>query len=291
MVDLGSTGVWYATHKFDADRLRDFARLVEGCGYGALWYPESVGYESMSQAAFMLGQTERMKVGSSIASIYARDAFAARQGRMTLNAISGNRFVLGLGVSHAPMVERLRGHNYGKPLSAMREYLDALAKDGPALDSEGATTVIAALGPKMLELARERTAGAIPYNATPEHTRQARAALGPDRILAVEQKICLETDHAKALDLARKELHRYMPLPNYRNNWLRLGFTEEELADGGSDRFLDAMVANGDEDSIRAVIQAHRDAGADHVAIQPVHADGDWAALVRMLAAFAPENG
>ena len=287
---LGRMGVWYATHKFDAEQVGAFARTVEGNGYGTLWYPESVGFESMSQGAYLLTRTERICVGSSIASIYARDAFATRQGQMTLNAISGGRFIAGLGVSHAPMVERLRGHNYGKPLAAMREYLAALQGDGPGLDTENRWTMVAALGPKMLELAAAKTAGAIPYNVTPEHTRRARAALGPDRWLAVEQKICLQTDRAVALDLARKELHRYMPLPNYRNNWLRLGFTEEELADGGNDRFLDAMVANGSEDDIRTVIQAHFDAGADHVAIQPVVADGDRNSLNRMLAAFAPED-
>lgn len=288
METFGRRGVWYATHKFDSADLRQFARLVEANGYGTLWYPESVGYESMSQAAFLLTQTERLKVGSSIASIYARDAFAARQGQMTLNEISGGRFVLGLGVSHAPMVERLRGHNYGKPLSAMREYLAALQGDGPGLDSENRWTVIAALGPKMLALAAESAAGAIPYNVTPAHTRQARAALGPDKWLAVEQKICLETDHAVALDLARKELHRYMPLPNYRNNWLRQGFTEGDLSEGGSERFLDAMVVNGTEDEIQKVIDDHYAAGADHVAVQPIHADGDWRSLRRTLAAFAP---
>ncbi|WP_416897650.1 MAG: TIGR03620 family F420-dependent LLM class oxidoreductase [Minwuia sp.] len=288
MEAFGKLGVWYATHKFDASQLRSFAHLVEGNGYGTLWYPESVGYESMSQGSFLLSQTERLRVGSSIASIYARDAFAARQGQMTLNAISGGRFILGLGVSHAPMVERLRGHLYGKPVSAMREYLHALRGDGPGLDTENRWTVVAALGPKMLDLARDETAGAIPYNVTPEHTKRARAALGPGKFLAVEQKICMTTDRAGALDLARKELHRYMPLPNYRNNWLRLGFTEDELADGGNDRFLDAMVVNGDAEAIRKVIDEHYAAGADHVAIQPVHAEGDWTSLTRMLAAFAP---
>ncbi|PJK30226.1 TIGR03620 family F420-dependent LLM class oxidoreductase [Minwuia thermotolerans] len=289
MEKIGRLGVWYATHKFDAAQLRGFARQVEALGYAALWYPESVGYESMAQGAFLLGQTERLLVGSSIASIYARDAFAARQGHMTLNAISGGRFMLGLGVSHAPMVERLRGHSYGKPLAAMREYLTALrGKDGPGLDDPSRTTFVAALGPRMLDLAREMTAGAIPYNVTPEHTRRAREALGPEKWLCVEQKICLETDKARARHLARKELERYMPLPNYRNNWLRLGFTEDELADGGNDHFLDAMVANGDEAAIRAVVDAHFEAGADHVCIQPVHAPDDVKAPGRMLAAFAP---
>ncbi|MEC9344983.1 MAG: TIGR03620 family F420-dependent LLM class oxidoreductase [Pseudomonadota bacterium] len=288
---LGRIGIWYPTQRFDAAGLRGFVRQVEAFGYGTLWYPESTGYESLSQAAFMLGQSERLMVGSSIASIYARDAFTSRQGRMTLNAISGDRFVLGLGVSHAPMVERLRGHHYGKPLTAMREYLELLDKDGKGLDAPGRTTVIAALGPRMLELARDRTAGAIPYNVTPEHTAEARAVLGPDKLLCVEQKFCLEADAQTALGLAKTELERYMPLPNYRNNWLRLGFTEEELSNGGNARFLSAMVAHGTEAAIQSVVEAHFAAGADHVCLQPVHAEGDVKSLSRMLAAFAPVAG
>lgn len=288
METLGKLGVWYPTHRFDAAELRRFARGVEALGYAALWYPESTGYESMSQGAFLLGQTEHLVVGSSIASIYARDAYAARQGQMTLNAISGGRFVLGLGVSHAPMVERLRGQHYEKPLKAMRSYLEALEGKGPGLDSPERTTMVAALGPKMLELAREKAAGAIPYNVTPEHTRMAREALGPGKWLCVEQKVSLETDAARARELAAKELERYLPLPNYRNNWLRLGFNEADFEKGGSPRFLDAMVAHGGEDAIRAVIEQHFAAGADHVCIQPVHAENDAGALRRTLIAFAP---
>lgn len=288
---LGRIGIWYPTHRFDATELRRFVRQVEGFGYGTLWYPESTGYESLSQAAYMLGQSETLMLGSSIASIYARDAYTARQGRMTLNAISADRFVLGLGVSHAPMVERLRGHLYGKPVAAMREYLALLGKDGNGLDTPGRTTVVAALGPKMLELARDMTAGAIPYNVTPAHTAQARAILGPDKLLCVEQKFCLESDPQTALGLARTELERYMPLPNYRNNWLRLGFSEDELSNGGNARFLGAMVPHGDVAAIRAVAEAHFAAGADHVCLQPVHPEGDWSALARMLAALSPVSG
>jgi probable F420-dependent oxidoreductase len=285
MTTLGRLGVWYATDKLDGPQLAALARTVEGHGYSALWYPESRGYESVALAAFLLQGTTRLVVGSSIANIYARDPFAARRAMLTLNALHGDRFILGLGVSHIPMVEGLRGHRYEKPIPAMRAYLDGISKD-----QKGAAdwpVVVAALGPKMLALSAERARGAVPYNVTPEHTAQAAKILGPSKWLAVEQKVTLETDPAKARALGRKELQRYMALPNYRNNWLRLGFTEAELENGGSDRFIDAMVLWGDADTVRRGLRRHFDAGATHVCLQPVHADGDVAARDRMLAALA----
>jgi probable F420-dependent oxidoreductase len=167
----------------------------------------------------------------------------------------------------------------------MRAYLDGIAK-GEA-GSEEWPVAVAALGPKMLALSAERSRGALPYNVTPEHTKQAKAILGPSKWLAVEQKVCLETDPAKARALGRKELSRYMSLPNYRNNWLRIGFTEAELDNGGTDRFIDAMVAWGDAATIKGKLRAHFDAGATHVCLQPVHADGDFAARDAMLKALA----
>ena len=191
----------------------------------------------------MLENTTRLIIGSSIANIYARDAFTARRGLRTLSSLYDDRFILGLGVSHVPMVEGVRGHVYDKPVPAMRRYLDGVY--GDRSNAAEWPLVIAALGPLMLKLAAERTAGAVPYNVTPEHTRAARAALGPDKLLAVEQKVCLQSEATAARALARRELHRYMALTNYRNNWRRLGFMEADLADGGSDRFIDAMVLWG----------------------------------------------
>jgi probable F420-dependent oxidoreductase len=167
----------------------------------------------------------------------------------------------------------------------MRRYLDGLYEK-PSNVAEW-PVMIAALGPLMLKLAAERTAGALPYNVTPEHTREARAALGTGKLLVAEQKVCLETDAATARGLARRELHRYMGLANYRNNWLRLGFTETDLADGGADRFLDAMVLWGDTATIARGLRAHLEAGADQVCIQPVHAEGDMDARDRTLKALA----
>jgi probable F420-dependent oxidoreductase len=285
MRQVGRLGVWYPVDRLDGAGIRRLLRTVEDLGYSTLWYPEAVGYESLSIASFLLANSTQLIIGSSIANIYARDPFTARRGLRTLSGLYDDRFILGLGVSHVPLVEGVRGHVYEKPAPAMRRYLDGLYED--AANAREWPVVIAALGPLMLKLAAERTAGAVPYNVTPEHTRDARAALGPDKLLAVEQKVCLETDPVVARGLARRELHRYMTLPNYRNNWLRIGFTEADLADGGADRFLDAMVLWGDATTIARGLRAHLEAGANQVCIQPVHADGDMEARDRTLKALA----
>jgi probable F420-dependent oxidoreductase len=285
MRQLGSLGVWYPIDRLDAVGIRRLLRTVEDLGYSTFWYPEALGYESLSIASFMLANTERLIIGSSIANIYARDPFTARRGLRTLSSLYDDRFILGLGVSHAPMVEKLRGHVYDKPVPTMRRYLDGLYED-PSNAAEW-PVVIAALGPLMLKLAAERAAGAVPYNVTPEHTREARATLGPHKLLAVEQKVCLEMDPVAARGLARRDLHRYMTLTNYRNNWLRIGFTEADLADGGSDKFIDAMVLWGDVATIARGLKAHLQAGANQVCIQPVHAEGDSEARDRTLSALA----
>ncbi|MGI9335165.1 MAG: TIGR03620 family F420-dependent LLM class oxidoreductase [Gammaproteobacteria bacterium] len=285
-MNLGKIGVWYAADKLNPGQWSDFIATVEGLGYGALWYSESRGFESMALASHLLNNSARIKVGSSIANIYARDAVASRQGMRTLAAISGDRFVLGLGVSHPPMVNNFRGLHYGKPLSTMRAYLDAMEGDEEHCDTW--PVALAALGPRMLALAAERTRGALPYNVTPDHTARAKVILGPEKWLAVEQKICLETDAATARALARAELARYLVLDNYRNCWLSLGFTEADIDGEGSDRFMDAMVVWGNQATIEARLREHYDAGATHVCIQPVHPAGDIAAAKRTLEAFAP---
>ncbi len=276
-------GVWHALNGLPAARLGDFARRVEGLGYAALWYPESVGYEAFSLGGHLLSRTDTLKVGSGIANIYARDPLSAAQAHDTLNAIHGGRFVMGLGVSHAPAVEGVRGHAYGKPVATMRAYLDAMARaelETPGVEPQ---VVIAALGPRMLALSAERARGALPYSVTPEHTASARETLGPDPWLCVQQKVCLETGPETAREAASRALARHLRLPNYRNSWLRQGFSEGDFAGGGSARFLDAIVAWGTEDRIRGRIRAHFDAGADHVCIEPVNPRGaaapDWAAM------------
>ena len=283
---LGRLGVWYSPDKHaDAQAIAAFAKTVETLGYDTMWYPESLGYESFSVAGYMLSQTTTLKLGSSIASIYARDAFTSRRGMISLNRLYGDRFILGLGVSHVPMVEGVRGHVYEKPVPAMRGYLEAIMK-GEA-GAGDFPICIAALGPLMLKLAGRMTRGAVPYNTIPKHTAEAAKILGPEKWLAIEQKVTIETDPIKARALGRKELSRYLVLDNYRNAWLGMGFTEADLSNGGSDGLIDAMVLWGSTAQVRSGLQAHFSAGATHVAIQPVHAPGDTAGRDAMLAALA----
>jgi probable F420-dependent oxidoreductase len=283
---LGRLGVWYSTDKHAAvAQIAPFVQTVEKLGYDTLWYPESRGFESFTIAGYMLSQTKTLKLGSSIASIYARDAFTSRRGMISLNQLYGNRFILGLGVSHVPMVEGIRGHVYEKPVPAMRAYLNGIMK-GEA-GAEDFPICIAALRPLMLKLAGQMTRGAVPYNTTPKHTAEAAKILGPDKWLAIEQKVTIETDPVKARALGREELSRYLVLDNYRNAWFGMGFTEADLSNGGSDAFIDQMMLWGSADTVKAGLRAHFTAGATHVAIQPVHAPGDTAGRDAMLAALA----
>ena len=285
-MQLGRLGAWYSTDKLGGPQpIKAFVQTVERLGYDTLWYPESRGYESLSVGGFMLANTTKLKLGSSIASIYARDAFTSRRGLLSLQALYGDRFILGLGVSHVPMVEGVRGHTYERPVPAMRAYLDGIAKGEAGSDTW--PVAIAALGPLMLKLSASHSRGALPYNTTPQHTAEAARILGPGKWLVAEQKVTLETNAAKARALGRKELSRYLALDNYRNNFLRIGFSEAELANGGSDRFIDAMMMWGTADKVREGLRAHFAAGATQVCIQPVHEDGDTATRDRILTELA----
>ncbi|GGU44662.1 LLM class F420-dependent oxidoreductase [Streptomyces albospinus] len=270
---LGRVGVWHGgLGRASAADARGFAAGIERLGYGALWFGEAQATkEAFSHAGLLLAATERLTVATGIANIWVRDATAMNAGAHTLAEAYDGRFLLGLGASHAPQVEG-RGHTYAKPLAAMRAYLDAMDAapyDAPA--SPPPARVLAALGPRMLELAAQRAAGAHPYFVTPEHTARARAALGEGPLLAPEQAVLLETDPATARAQVRAHhLGFYLALPNYVNSLRRLGFEDADFQDGGSDRLVDAIVAWGDVDAIRERIRAHHDAGADHVAIQPV---------------------
>lgn len=268
--DLGRVGVWsWAGSGAPAHVLRDALPEIEELGYGAFWYPEGPSRESFAAGALLLSWSSRLKIASGISSIYARDATAMASGARTLAEAFPGRFVLGLGVSHREPVGR-RGHEYARPLPAMRAYLDemdAVAYRGPEPDSPP-LRLLAALGPKMLDLARERADGAHPYFVPVEHTAIARERLGPDRLLAVEQAVILTTDGTAGRELAREHTSFYLSTENYRNSMLRLGFSEGDLDDGGSDRLADAVVVSGDESAIRERVQAHLAAGADHVCIQ-----------------------
>ncbi|MCP4004397.1 MAG: TIGR03620 family F420-dependent LLM class oxidoreductase [bacterium] len=289
-MELGRLGVWFFTDGMPAAQAAEFARKIEAQGYSALWLPEAIGRHPFAHAGFLLANTERLIVATGIANLYARDPGAMVAAQRTLAEQSEGRFLLGIGVSHQPMVESVRGHSYGKPLSTMRAYLEAMEKAiyaGPA-PAEEPPTVIAALGPKMLALAAQKTQGAHPYFTTPEHTAQAREIMGSDAWLCVEQKVLLETDPEKARNLARKNAAIYIGLPNYRNNWKRLGFEESDFDSGGSDRFIDAVVAWGSEKQISARVQAHFDAGASHVCVQPIHPQGLPLPDDRVLEILAP---
>jgi probable F420-dependent oxidoreductase len=283
---IGRLGVWFFTETMSAPEAVEFAQRLEALGYGALWLPETLGRDPFAHIAHLAGETEVLTFATGIANIHHRHPGAMLQAQRTLAEQSGNRFLLGMGVSHAPLVEGLRRLPYDKPLTTMRTYLEAMAASpymAPA-PSEDPATVLAALGPRMLELSGTAADGAHPYWTTPEHTATAREILGPDKLLCVEQKVVLTTDGDSAREAARVALSMYADLPNYRNNWLRLGFTEDDLADGGSDRLVDGLVAWGDEAAVRARIDAHHDAGADHVCVQPLLAGGgagevDWTVL------------
>ena len=288
-MNLGQKGVFWFTDALNPAQLIELVQNTEQLGYSAFWYPEVLGYESFALGSFLLGHTKNLIIASGIANIYGRDATATKQGQHSLTKLYGGRFLLGLGVSHVPLVKDARGHQYRQPLSTMRAYLDSLDKAvaiAPTVD-EPPPMVLAALGPRMTALAGARTDGAFPYNVTPEHTAQARAIIGPDKWLCVEQKVLLLTDPAKVGELARQAMAFYLPLTDYRANWQRLGFSDQDMAGGGSDRFLDAMVAWGNETAIRQRIQAHFVSGASHVCIQPLHPDGQSLPDLDALAALA----
>jgi probable F420-dependent oxidoreductase len=287
--DLPTLGVWYHTDGVSAGEAAELAGTIEGLGYSTLWLPDTVGRDPFAHIAWLASQTTTLNFATGIANIFHRHPGPMKQAANTLGEQSGGRFLLGLGVSHGPLVEGLRGLDYSKPLSQMRDYLAAMDSQ-PFMGRSPADpvpVVLAALGPKMLELARDATDGAHPYWTTPDHTAQAREILGPDALLCVEQKVCLSSDASAARDAAKAAISMYASLPNYRNNWIRLGFTDDEI-EHRDNRFIDAVVVWGDEDRVRAGLQAHYDAGATHVCMQPLSIDGPHALDRHALEALAP---
>jgi probable F420-dependent oxidoreductase len=275
-MELGKLGVWVSMDTMTAAAAAAFAKRVEEWGYAALWIPESRGRNAIAHSSWLLANTQRLIVATGIANIYARDPMAMANGQRALNEQSDGRFLLGVGVSHRPMVQELRGHAYGRPVATMRTYLQAM-RDAPyqaPMPNEQPLTIVAALGPRMTALSSELADGVHPYDTTPQHTAQARAILGPGKLLCPEVWVLLETDPSTARRAAREALSRYLQLENYVNSWRREGFGDDDLAGGGSERLLDAMVAWGDERAIRVRIQQHWDAGADHVCIQPISPHG-----------------
>src|SRR6266498_504627 len=276
-MNLGRVGIWtYQLNYQPAAKVREVAAELEELGYGTLWIGESVYREPLTHAGFLLASTGRMVVATGIANIWARDPFTMTAAQLTLAEAYPDRFLLGLGVSHARLIEGIRGHQYRQPLAKMRAYLDAMDEAAAAyraVKPVAPPRVLAALGPKMLELSAERANGAHTYLVTPEHTAKARAQLGPAPWLVVEQAAVLESDPAAARAIGRRHIARYLDLPNYTNNLRRLGFTMEDTADRGSDRLVDGLVAWGDLDAIAARVNDHLAAGADHVCVQVFDAD------------------
>jgi probable F420-dependent oxidoreductase len=287
---VGRLGVWCWLDSLGAAEAGAFARRLEELGYSVLWLPEAVGRDPFALSVFLAGHTSRLRFATGIANLYARDAMTMNTLRRTVGELTGGRFILGIGVSHAHLVAGVRKHEYGRPVSTMRAYLEAMAGKpylAPAPPAEP-PVVLAALRPRMLALARERAQGAHPYFVPPEHTARAREILGPGSWLAPEQKVLLETDTSRARAVARKHMAIYLGLPNYQNNLRWLGYQDADFAGGGSDRLVDAIVAWGDEKRIAERIQAHWDAGADHVCIQPFRPDGEPGPDLRILEALAP---
>jgi probable F420-dependent oxidoreductase len=267
-MELGGIGIWSGQLRHGDDReKREAAAELEELGYTAGWIPD-VGGDVFGALRDLLEATTTFVAATGILNLWMHSASEVGEGFAALEADHAGRTLLGIGVSHHLLIDNTHPGEYTKPLAKMRAYLDELDAESPTVPAD--RRVLAALGPKMLELARDRAGGAHPYIVTPEHTAEARATMGDGPLLAPEQHVILETDATKARELARQSLTIYLQLPNYVNNWRRLGFTDDDFADGGSDRLVDHIVVWGDEAAIAARVQAHLDAGADHVCVQAI---------------------
>jgi len=277
---LAGTGVWSPELRYgDPAEIADLAAELEVLGFSALWIPD-VGGDVLGSLGVLLDATSSAVIATGILNIWLHTAADVGAWRAGLADADRERLLIGVGISHAPFIDAQPGLSWERPLATTRAYLDAMDEAGIPLDAR----CVAALGPKMLALARDRSAGAHPYLVTPEHTARARDTLGEEALLAVEQGAVLETDPDVARETARRALAVYVTLPNYVNNWKRLGFTDQDV-EPLSDRLVDALVAWGDVDAVADRIQAHRDAGADHVCVQLIAAPGsrvardDWRKL------------
>lgn len=275
-MDVGAVGLW--TFQLDlqpAARARELAAEIEAQGWGALWVPEAVGREPLTHAAMLLDATSELVVATGVANIWSRSPSATAAAQRLLADDSGGRFLLGLGVSHGPLVEGLLRQRYDRPLERMAAFLDGIddAFTTAPPPAEDPPRVLAALGPRMLKLAAERSWGAHTYLVPVDHTAVARETLGPGPMLLVEQAVVLTADEDEARDVARRYLQTYLGLPNYARNLQRLGFADDDLAGGGSDKLVDGLVAWGGVEAVVDRVAAHREAGADHVCLQVLDAD------------------
>jgi len=296
--DIGKFGVWANIYNDTyPDQIR-LAQQIERWGYSALWVPDPLQQDPFVSLTVVAPETDNLFLATGIANIMTRSPVAMAATRTSLGELSNGRLILGLGVSHPEIISGMLRMDYRKPVTTMRNYLDAMTpvsvRDNPNQLSASADkekfgiVVLAALGNKMLELSATRADGAHPYLTTPEHTARAREVMGPHSFLAPEQKILMIKDAATARAVARKHVAIYLGLQNYRNNLLTLGFNEEDFEQGGSDRLIDALVAWGDETTIRNRLEAHLDNGANHVCIQPLRLDGEHGYDYNAIEVFAP---
>ena len=287
---LGRLGVWAATCFSPISEVVGLAQDLERWGFGALWIPDALARDQFVELTAVARETTDLKLATGIVSIYSRDSVTMAGCRNALDEVSDGRFVLGLGVSHGEVVSGVRQHDYGRPLHAMRSYLDQMA-GVPYNSAPGETkglVVLAALQDRMIRLAGEQADGAHPFFVTPEHTARARGIMGPGPLLAPEQHVLFIQDASEARRVARQHMALHLGLTNYRNYLLAMGYAEEDFESGGSDRLVDAIVAWGDETAIMKRVEDHWANGADHVCIQPLTQDGEFGIDRQALEALAP---
>ncbi len=283
---LHGTGIWSAQMRYGDPRLiAESASELEELGYSAIWIPD-VGGDVLGSIEILLRAAPRIAVATGILNVWMQDPVEVARRRASWSDAWQRRFVLGLGVSHAPLIDQGDPGRYTKPYSKMVDFLDAL--DGAEVPFPIDARVLAALRPRMLGLARDRAAGAFPYFVPPEHVVRAREILGPDAMIAVELAVVLGRDPSTARETARRHTAIYVNLPNYTNNLRDFGFADDDFADKGSNRLVDAIVAWGDHDAIARRVAVMRDAGADHVCVQVIRPDdefprADWSDLAPAL--------
>ncbi|HEV7976075.1 TIGR03620 family F420-dependent LLM class oxidoreductase [Amycolatopsis sp.] len=290
-MDIGKVGVWAPQFRDrDSGKIADVAASVEADGYKTAWVPGGSGGDLFGDVDVVLGATERMVVATGVLNVWMHEAADTARWYTKAASRHPDRLLLGLGASHGVLVEAT-GRTYAKPLTVLREYLDAL--DAAPTPVPGDRRMVAALGPRMLELAGARSLGAHPYLTGPEHTRIAREVLGPDALLAPELMVVFSADPGEAREIARSGLALYMQLPNYTRNLVRTGFSEADISEV-SDRLVDGLVAWGDVEQISAKAREHWDAGADHVCIQVLTArreDVPWEAWSELAPALREAAG
>jgi probable F420-dependent oxidoreductase len=282
---VGTYGIWCADLRVnDIDEATGAAAELEDLGFGALWLPGR-GADIYERVSALLDATERIVVATGVVTIWRHGAVEAAAAHAEITRRHPGRFLLGIGVSHAQIVDRTEPGRYAKPLQHLAAYLDELDAASPPVPKE--ERLLASLGPRSIALAGARTAGTHPYLVTPDHSRFARDLLGPGPLVAPEQAVALG-DANRRRELGRGHLHGYLQMPNYTRNWLRLGFTPADLEGGGSDRLVDALVAGGEPEAAVARAQEHLSAGADHVCFQVLAGGGppprsEWRALAAAL--------